>query len=327
MVESRPLKGQVALVTGASRGIGRGIAIQLGEAGAKVFITGRRPSASYSANQTNLPSLEQTVKEITSRGGEAVAIYCDHANSEDVRKLFERVEAECNGNLDILVNNAYSGIPSIINNVGRKFYECEPEFWDDINEVGLRNYYFCAVYAARMMAKNKNGLIVHIGSAGGLQYFFNVPYGVGKAGIDRMAADMAIELKAANVAVVCLWPGIAKTELTAELLKKDVLHKLTGQSKESMDASMKRGESTEFVGKAVVALAGDKKVMKKSGRILLTADLASEYRFRDANGVMPANIRSVRTALELFGFIRLARWIPAFIKIPKICLHFASYKF
>ncbi|KAH7702179.1 dehydrogenasesshort chain protein 9 [Aphelenchoides avenae] len=146
----RPLEGQVALVTGASRGIGRGIAIQLADAGATVYITGRGPGASHSNTESGLPSLEKTAKDIQERGGEAIPIHCDHSDSEDVKKLFEKITEDTDGQLDILVNNAFSGVPAILQNAGRKFYECAPELWDEMNEVGLRNHYFCAVLSYSM---------------------------------------------------------------------------------------------------------------------------------------------------------------------------------
>jgi dehydrogenase/reductase SDR family protein 1 len=244
-----------------------------------------------------------------------------------VKKLFEKVESDTNGQLDILVNNAFAGAPSIVQYGGLKFYEAPPEMWDEINEVGLRNHYFCSVLAARMMVKRKRGLIVNISSAGGLQYVFNVPYGVGKAAMDRMAADMALELKNDGVSVVSLWPGVVQTELGMSSLKKGVLVKALNMPQDLLEESMTHGETPEFVGKAVAALAKDRNRIKKSGRILLTTDLAREYRFRDVKDVMPPNLRSVRAALQFFGWPRLAQFVPSFIRIPTVFLHFASYKF
>jgi len=323
----RPLEGQIALVTGASRGVGRGIALQLGQAGATVYITGRRPSNALSSTEVGLTTLDQTAKEISNRGGEPIPVYCDHSNSDDVKKLFERISTENSGTLDILVNNAYSGVTSIFGNAGRKFYECEPEMWDEVNDVGLRNAYICCVYAARLMANRKSGLIVNISSAGGLQYLFNVAYGVGKAAIDRMSADMAFELKDQGVTVVSLWPGAVKTELLEIYTRKGALSSAMNLSQEVIDASMKGAETPEFVGKAVVALSTDKNKHRKTGKILMTADLANEYRFSDITGLMPANTRSIRSVMGYFGWLRMAKLVPSFIKIPKLMMHFGSYKF
>ncbi|KHJ89768.1 oxidoreductase, short chain dehydrogenase/reductase family protein [Oesophagostomum dentatum] len=212
------LAGQIAVVTGASRGIGRGIALQLGQAGATVYVTGRRPEQSDAATENYLPNLEKTAKEITERGGKGIAAYVDHSNMEEVKQFFERIERDHNGQLDILVNNAYAAVKTIIDSSGKKFYECPPEMWDEVNNVGLRNHYFCSVYASRMMANNGSGLIVNISSVGGLRYLFNVPYGVGKQALDRMSADMAVELKSKNVCVVSVWPGAVRTELITNLM-------------------------------------------------------------------------------------------------------------
>ncbi|VDN53230.1 unnamed protein product [Dracunculus medinensis] len=321
------LEGHIALVTGASRGVGRGIALQLGEAGATVYITAREPSKSLSFTEQNLPSLESTVQEINKRGGKAVKIYCDHSDGNAVKNLFEKVALETGGKLNILVNAAFSGLPSIEASAGKKFFECDPNLWDDINNVGLRNLYFCSVYASRMMNSQKKGLIVNISSAGGIQYFFNVPYGVGKAAIDRMSADMARELRPSGVAVVSLWPGTVKTELSVKLINNGKLSAITGISQQMLDNSLIKGESPEFAGRAVVALASDPVILKKSGRILLTADLASEYGFVDIDGKSPVNMRNLNTALEYFGWPVIARLVPNFVKLPPIALHISSYKF
>uniref|UniRef100_A0A914BZF0 Dehydrogenase/reductase SDR family member 1 n=1 Tax=Acrobeloides nanus TaxID=290746 RepID=A0A914BZF0_9BILA len=281
-----PLDGQVALVTGASRGI-----------------------------------------DIKHVGGNATPIYCDHSKPEEIQKLFAQIEQETHGTLDILVNNAFSGGQSMFSNAGKKFFECDPLFWDDVNNVGLRNNYICAVYAARMMAKKKRGLIVNISAAGGIQYVFNVPYGVGKAAIDRMAADMALELKPFGITVVSLWPGTVQTEVSKIMLQKDVLHKALGLSKELCEKLVANGETPEFVGKSIAALASDPKVLKKTGKIHFTADLAKEYKFTDINGKLPPHMRSVSSALEFFGWPKLAGLVPSFIKVPKPAMHFASYKF
>ncbi|TMS33734.1 hypothetical protein L596_001438 [Steinernema carpocapsae] len=323
----RRLEGQVALVTGASRGIGRGIALQLGEAGATVYITGRKPTESLSSTNNDVPSLEKTAKDIRDRGGEAIHVYCDHSNDQEVKELFERISNENGQTLDILVNNAFSGITSIERAAGKKFFECDPLMWDDINNVGLRNAYICATYAAKMMVPRRSGLIVNISSAGGLQYFFNVAYGVGKCAMDRMAADMAIDLKNLGVTCVSLWPGMAKTELGIQMVKAGVLPKATGMKQSLLEKSIMKGETPEFAGRAVVALASDRYVNKKSGRILITADLANEYGFKDIDGSKPMNMRNVNGALEFFGWPTLAGYVPDFVKVPLWALHFGSYKF
>ncbi|KAE9546060.1 hypothetical protein FO519_010728, partial [Halicephalobus sp. NKZ332] len=209
-----------------------------------------------------------------------------HSDMAQVKSLFEQIDAENQGQLDVLVNNAYSGVVNIGENTGKDFYEQNPEIWDDINNVGLRNHYFCSVYATRMMVKNRSGLIVNISSAGGLKYLFNVAYGVGKEAVDRMATDMAVELKDENVTAISLWPGAVKTELltkyVSEGLVKNSRHKEV--SDEATEKMFTEGESVEFSGKAIVALASDPKVHKLTGRTLMTADLGEKYGFTDIDG-------------------------------------------
>ncbi|XP_072107042.1 dehydrogenase/reductase SDR family member 1-like, partial [Mobula birostris] len=167
---AKKLLGHICIVTGASRGIGKGIALQLGEAGATVYITGR-----------SMDTLQQAAKEVEARGGKCVPVVCDSGKEEEVSSLFGRVKQEQDGRLDILVNNAYSGVQAIFENRRTKFWEMPPSVWDDINNVGLRGHYMCSVYGARMMVEAGRGLIVVISSMGGLRYAFSVPYGVGKA--------------------------------------------------------------------------------------------------------------------------------------------------
>lgn len=259
------LAGKVCLVTGATKGIGKGIALQLGSAGAKVYITGRTEDL-----------LGKCAEEINSRGGVGIGLKVDHNNDKEVEELFEKIKKDENGKLDILVNNAYPGVNYIFENVGKKFWDMDPsKTWDIINGVGLRGHYLCATLAARLMTANKQGLIVNVSSIGGRSYLFNVAYGVGKAGCDRMAADCAIELKADNVAMVSLWPGAVKTEF----MQENVIN-TSGPLAEAFAA----GESIEYSGLAVAHLAADPNYMAKTGKILMTSELGQEYGFVDIDG-------------------------------------------
>uniref|UniRef100_A0A914EIJ3 Uncharacterized protein n=1 Tax=Acrobeloides nanus TaxID=290746 RepID=A0A914EIJ3_9BILA len=274
------LRGKVAVVTGASRGIGRGIALQLGEAGAKVYITGRDPK--NKKVDPSLPTLESTAQEITKRGGQGIPVYVDHANDTQVKQLFEQIANENKDQLDILVNNAFAAADSPTLFEGKTFWENEPELWDTLTNVGLRSNYVASVYAARLFVKNnRGGLIVNVSSAGGKAYFFNVAYGVGKAGVDRLTADTAHELKLYKVAVVSLWPAQVKTELVQNKVEKEELppHLL-----EYFKKGLPTSESIEYSGKAVVALATDPDVLNKTGKIFTTAGLGKEYGFKDIDG-------------------------------------------
>uniref|UniRef100_A0A914DE93 Dehydrogenase/reductase SDR family member 1 n=1 Tax=Acrobeloides nanus TaxID=290746 RepID=A0A914DE93_9BILA len=275
------LHGKVAVVTGASRGIGRGIALQLGEAGAKVYITGRDPK--NKKPNPDFPTLEQTAQEITARGGEGVLVYVDHADDAQIKALFEKIANENNRQLDILVNNAFAAADTDQIASGKKFWEAEPDVWDLVNNVGLRSHYVASVYAARLFVKNnRGGLIVNISSFGGKKYLFNVAYGVGKAAVDRLAADMAHELKPYSVAVVSLWPGSVKTEVMVKKVEEGKIN--IGVPQEQLKKNIQNAESVEYSGKAIVALATDPKVLDKTGKILITADLGKEYGFKDIDG-------------------------------------------
>uniref|UniRef100_A0AAF5DG79 Dehydrogenase/reductase SDR family member 1 n=1 Tax=Strongyloides stercoralis TaxID=6248 RepID=A0AAF5DG79_STRER len=292
------LRGKIAIVTGASRGIGRGIALQLGEAGAKVYATGRDSTKSLSNFQNDLPSLEKTVNEINERGGNGVAVYVDHSNMNEIENLFKKV-----------------GVTAIVENSGKKFWECKPEIWDEINNVGLRSHYFASVYGSRYMVNNRDGLIVNISSSGGLKYFFNVPYGIGKSGMDRMAVDMAVELKPFNVTMISLWPGAVRTELSMKALDSGSFGDSTVDGIDIKEM-VKQGESIEFPGKCIVSLYNDPKRIKKSGKIHLTSDLGYTYGLKDIDGREILGIRNTSFLIKLAGYPRVAEYVPRWVKIP-----------
>ncbi|XP_004694655.1 PREDICTED: dehydrogenase/reductase SDR family member 1 [Condylura cristata] len=309
-----PMKGQVCVVTGASRGIGRGIALQLCEAGATVYITGR-----------HMDTLRATAQEAQSRGGRCVPVVCDSSQESQVQSLFEQVDREQHGRLDVLVNNAYAGVQPIFDNFKKAFWECPASMWDDINNVGLRGHYLCSVYGARLMVPAGRGLIVVISSAGGLQYFFNVPYGVGKAACDRLAADCALELRRHGVSYVSLWPGMVQTETLVEYARKDI-------SEDSMFKKFKldlpSAETTEMSGKCVVALATDPNILSLSGKVLPSCDLARRYGLRDVDGRAVQDYFSLRSVLSHATSLGwLASYLPSFLRMPKWIMTLYSGKF
>ena len=264
------LDGRIAIVTGASRGIGKGCALELGAAGALVYLTGR----SVAEGQAPLPgTLGATAAEIEACGGRAVAVPCDHRDDAQVEALFERVRRE-HGRLDVLVNNAFLIPPELVS--GLPFWRTPVSNWDDMIDVGLRSAYVASRCAALLMVPRRAGLIVNISSSGAVEYAWHVAYGVGKAGLDRLTADTAHELREHGVAVVSLWPGLVRTERVeswrARLPSLDV------------DAA----ESPRFSGRAVAALAADPGILARSGRALAARDLALAYGFRDVDGRLPA---------------------------------------
>ncbi|XP_028834085.1 dehydrogenase/reductase SDR family member 1 [Denticeps clupeoides] len=304
------LSGWVCVVTGASRGIGKGVALQLSEAGATVYITGRQED-----------TLRQSASEVEERGGRCLPVVCDSTKEEDIKRLFERVQKEQNGRLDVLVNNAYGGVNAIFENMGKKFWEADPSLWDAINNTGLRGHYFCSVYAARLMVSQGRGLIVVISSLGGVRYFFNVPYGVGKAACDRLAADTAIELRSRGVASVSLWPGAVQTELFHQ-------HISSPDADPRIKDVFENGESTEFSGKCIVKLAKDKDLMSMTGQVLMTSDLARRYGMNDVDGRSVADYRSMKFLLSQLPYLSwLSPITPPFLRLPRFVLSMASGRF
>ncbi|XP_056149284.1 dehydrogenase/reductase SDR family member 1 isoform X1 [Lampris incognitus] len=308
------LSGWVCVVTGASRGIGRGIALQLSEAGATVYITGRQEK-----------TLKQTAAEVKERGGNCVPVVCDSSKDDDIEALFERIKHEQNGRLDILVNNAYAGVQAIFENTGKKFWEMDLSIWDSLNNTGLRGHYYCTVYASRLMVAQGRGLIVVISSMGGLRYLFNVPYGVGKAACDRLAADTAFELKSRGVASVSLWPGAVQTELVTQfVVENDSPHGVDPKFKEVFA----RGETTELSGKCIVELAKDKNLMSLTGKVLMTCDLARRYGIQDIDGRSVTDYTSLKFLMTRVPYLAwLSPFVPSFLRLPRFVLTLASGRF
>ncbi len=292
---SKHLTGKIALVTGATRGIGKGIAIGLGEAGATVYITGRTLEPNHDSLGGSLQETETAVREA---GGICIPVQVDHSDDDQIQQLFARIEREQNGQLDILVNNVYAGVKAIREAFGKPFWESEPSFWDAVNHVGLRSHYVASIYAARMMTKRKTGIIFTISSWGGMSYIFNVPYGVGKSACDRLAADMAKELKEDNVTSLAIYPGIVGTEQITSFAKEQIAE--NGNSSSFGDGH--NWETPLFTGRAIACLASDDNIIKYTGKIQIVAEVAKRYKIVDENGNRPVSLRSLR-------FI-LARGIP-----------------
>ena len=266
---AKPLAGRVAIVTGASRGIGKGCALELAAAGAIVYVTGR----SVREGDAALPgTVGGTAAEIAAAGGHAVAVACDHRDDAAVQALFERVDAE-QGRLDVLVNNAFLIPPELTS--GKRFFELPISNWDDMIDVGTRSAYVASVFAARRMTQSKTGLIANISSSGAARYAWHVAYGVGKAALDRLTADVAHELRDFGVCAVSLWPGFVLTERIEKYRSQ-----LTG-------LSHVKPESQRFTGRAVAALAADPDVLRHTGRALASRELALLYGFTDVDGSLP----------------------------------------
>ena len=279
MGTSSSLNGRVAVVTGATRGVGKGIALGLGEAGATVYVTGR--STDPGAGVGGFPeTIHVTAAEVTALGGRGIAVRCDHGDDDDVRVLFRRVLAE-HGRIDVLVNNVWGGYERFYDgsdfNPG-PFWEQPISLWDSMHRIGVRAHYVAACLAAPTMVAQRSGLIVNVSSYAAQTYIHPVAYGVAHAAIERMAVDMAHELREHGVASLSIYPGLVRTEAVL-------------RAAEFFDLS--NSESPQFVGRAVAALAADADVIRRSGGWFFAAELAEEYGFTDVDGTRPRSLRPV----------------------------------
>jgi len=277
------LAGKVAVVTGASRGIGKGIALALGEAGATVYVTGR----TLKSGDHQLPgTIAATAKEIDARGGRGIAVQVDHGNDEQVAALFAQINAEQN-RLDILVNNAFS-LPDDLTNP-EKFWRKPLPHWEMV-DVGVRSNFVAAWHAAQIMVPQKSGLIVAISGYTGVAYTYGVVFGTSKSAVDRMARDMAIELCPHGVASISLWQGLTLTERAERNLAQ-----IQGL-KDGAATQLKDACSPEFPGRVIVALASDDNVMRHSGGTFITAEMAHIYGVTDIDGKVIPSLRETRGA-------------------------------
>ena len=275
------LSGKVAVVTGASRGIGKGIACALAEEGATVYVTGR----TVDTGTNPLPgTLAETVAEVEKRGGKGIPVKLDLADDASIAALFEQVKRE-QGRLDVLVNNAMAIPDEMTHRVG--FWEKPLSNWE-IFDTGVRAAFVAAWHAAQIMAPQKSGLIVALSGYVGVTYTYDVIFGTTKTATDRMARDMAKELQPHNVASLSLWQGFTYTERAQENLKT-----VPGMAQQ-LNSSV--GSSPEFPGRVIAALAKDANVMAKSGGTFINAELAQEYGVTDIDGRTIPSLREQRGA-------------------------------
>jgi NAD(P)-dependent dehydrogenase (short-subunit alcohol dehydrogenase family) len=279
------LAGKIALVTGASRGGGRGIALALGEAGATVYVTGRSVRGESTRPDIADLTIEGTAEQVEARGGVGIPVRCDHTDDAQVERLFGRLERE-QGRLDLLVNNVWGGYEDYGSDdaFDARFWEQPLWRWDRMFNAGVRAHFTASRLAARMMIGQRQGLMVNTTFWDRGKALSSIPYDVAKTAINRLAYMMAPELREHGVAAVALSPGWMRTEAVLSVYETDE----TGWSE---IPELARTESTEYIGRAVVALAADEQVLAKSGQTLTVGDLAREYGFSDVDGRQPPPFR------------------------------------
>ena len=247
-----------AVVTGASRGVGRGVAIGLADAGFTVFATGRTIETA---------DLDAAIRRIR----------CDHLNDDETAAAFERVSAEA-GSLDVLVNSAWGGYERMVED-GRftwplPFWQQPAHRWSSMMDAGVRATWVASSHAARIMTAARRGLIVNISAWAAQKHIGNLIYGVSKAATDKMTSDMAHELRAHGVAAVSLYPGLVRTEAVMQAAKQGVF-------------DLSNSESPQFIGRVVAALYRDPRIMQRSGKVLVAAQVALELGVLDIDGRQP----------------------------------------
>ena len=263
MAQAPALDGTVALVTGATRGVGKGIAEVLLECGARVYVTGR-----------SVPSPDDVAAP--SNGAMSRAIRCDHTNDADNQRAISHVLAR-EGKIDLLVNAAWGGYERMVD-AGRftwpePFWQQPLWRWDSMFDGGVRALFACTRLVVPQMCERRAGLVVNLSFWAAQKYVGNAIYGASKCATDRLTADMARELAPYDVTVVALYPGLVRTELVM-------------QAAGALDLS--NSESPQFSGWAVAHLYADRTRQRRSGSVVVAAQYAREIGFVDVDGRSPA---------------------------------------
>ncbi|MEV8329528.1 SDR family oxidoreductase [Streptomyces niveus] len=276
-----PLAGRVALVAGGTRGGGRGIAVELGAAGATVYVTGRSSTAGRS-DLDRPETVEGTADLVTAAGGRGIAVRTDHSRPEDVRALVDRIAAEQDGRLDILVNSVWGGDP---------LTDWEHPLWEQDLDTGFRllrqavdTHVITSRYALPLLVARRGGLVVEVTDGNTARYRGSFFYDLVKSSVIRLAVAQAAELKPYGVAAVAITPGFLRSEAMLDGLG---VTEETWRDAVAQDPNFAYSESPAYLGRAVAALAADPDIMAKSGRALATWGLYEEYGFTDADGTRP----------------------------------------
>lgn len=286
------LNNVVALVTGASRGAGRGIALELGAAGATVYVTGR--SVRGRDTTDNVPgTIDETARDVTERGGSGIAVRCDHTVDDDVESLFDRIRHD-HGRLDILVNNVWGGyensecrpLPLV------PFWEQSLHQWDSMFTAGVRAHLAASRLAVPLMLPRRRGLIVSTtANLEALPYLRNLFYDIAKNAVARLAWAMAQELREHGIAALAVAPGFMRTERVVEAFRR-------AGAPDAINGPGGPKETPAYVGRAIVALASDVRVIEKSGQLVDVGTLAREYGFTDVDGMQPPPFRMPASTVD-----------------------------
>lgn len=265
------LDGTVALVTGASRGVGRGIAHELGMAGATVFVTGR--SREGDPTTDTLPgTIDETASLVTASGGRGVAVECDHTDDEAVQALADRIGSEYE-RLDLLVNNVWGGYEQYDATLWELPVAEQPVWrWDKMMTTGVRAHYTTTRAVLPLLLASSKPLIVNISFGDEGKFLGDVQYDVAKAAVTRLGFALARKLKPEGVTALTVYPGFTRTERVER-----------GASEEELEGT----HTPRFVGRAIVALSEDPAVMDRTGQPLKVGDLARQYGFKDIDGSQP----------------------------------------
>ena len=281
----------VAVVTGASRGAGRGIAVALGSHGCTVYVTGR----SEKSGDAPLPgTIYDTAAAVTAVGGKGIAVRVDHADDNQVKALFDRVRHD-DGRLDILVNNACLIRDELM--APLNFWE-KPLSVVDMLDVGLRSSYVASYFAAPLLTEQRKGLVIFTSASGAVHYVFGPVYGAHKAGLDKFAADMAVDFKPFGVASISIWMGALLTER---------LKLMIANQPKKYGALADSAETPEFTGHVIWALSQDPTVMELSGQTVIGAELAIKYGIRDSNGRQPPSYRDTHKVVPRVQYPNIIR--------------------
>ena len=279
------MRDAIALVTGASRGAGRAIALELGAAGATVYVTGR--SVRGEPTTDNVPgTIEDTAGDVTERGGHGIAVRCDHTSDAEVESLFERIRAD-HGQLDVLVNNVWGGYehPDCRPLTMAPFWEQSLQQWDRMFTAGVRAHLTASRQAARLMVPQRRGLVVSTtANLRALPYMPNLFYDLAKNAVSHLVWAMAQELREHDVAAIAVAPGFMRTERIVEAFRR-------AGALAALDGPGGPKETPAYLGRAIVALASDPRVSEKTGQLLEVGALAQEYGFTDTDGTQPPPFR------------------------------------